>query len=233
MTGSLWNCFALRPCSLSHHYHTLPGGASAASLQYTPSRRPEDAKSMLTLTARGSTLVCRRQILTTKVDPRAVRVQIFLMVVDPSHMYSNESERANEDIYADFKLKKPFGFHNLHKKISASRVKPASPYVGSNFSRHLMSIWKAGRQSCPRQPPPPPQSSEPVMPVQFSIDDSHGLPFASHCLLSCFLVSSKKTWLALMCFSDSLLCDDRSEIIWIIAVLYYALHSSIYCSSTS
>ena len=95
---------------------------------------------------------------------------------------------------------KPFGFHNFHIKISASRVKPASPYVGSNFSRHLMSIWKAGRQSWPRQPPPPPQSSEPVMPVQFSIDDSHGLPFASHCLLSCFLVSSKKTWLALMCF---------------------------------
>ena len=27
--------------------------------------------------------VCRRQILTTKVDPRTVRVKIFLMVVDP------------------------------------------------------------------------------------------------------------------------------------------------------
>ena len=49
----------------------------------------------LTLTARGSTSVCRRQILTTKVDPRTVRVKIFLMVVYPYHRYSNESERAN------------------------------------------------------------------------------------------------------------------------------------------
>ena len=29
------------------------------------------------------------------------------MAVDPWHRYSNESERANEDIYDDFKLKKP------------------------------------------------------------------------------------------------------------------------------
>ena len=27
--------------------------------------------------------VCRRQILTSKVDPRAVRVKIFLMAADP------------------------------------------------------------------------------------------------------------------------------------------------------
>ena len=27
--------------------------------------------------------VCRRQILATKVDPRTVRVEIFLMAVDP------------------------------------------------------------------------------------------------------------------------------------------------------
>ena len=50
--------------------------------------------SALTLTARGSTLVvwiwrssesdvCRRQIQTTKVYPRTVRVKIFLMAVDP------------------------------------------------------------------------------------------------------------------------------------------------------
>ena len=29
------------------------------------------------------------------------------MAVDSQHRYSNESERANEDIYDDFKLKKP------------------------------------------------------------------------------------------------------------------------------
>ena len=34
-------------------------------------------------------------------------------------MYSNESERANWDIYDDFKLKKPFGLHGLDKKYSA------------------------------------------------------------------------------------------------------------------
>ena len=50
----------------------------------------------LALTARGSTLdVCRRQILTIKIDPRTVRVKIFIMAVDPQHRYSNESERAN------------------------------------------------------------------------------------------------------------------------------------------
>ena len=28
------------------------------------------------------------------------------MAVDPQHRYSNESEKANEDIYDDFKMKK-------------------------------------------------------------------------------------------------------------------------------
>ena len=37
----------------------------------------------------------RRQILTTKVNPRAVRVKIFIMVVNSNHKYSNESGRAN------------------------------------------------------------------------------------------------------------------------------------------
>ena len=43
----------------------------------------------------------------TKVNPRTVGVKIFLLAVDPWHSYLNESERANEDIYDDFKLKKP------------------------------------------------------------------------------------------------------------------------------
>ena len=33
------------------------------------------------------------KILTSKVYPRTVRVNIFLMVVDPYHRYSNELER--------------------------------------------------------------------------------------------------------------------------------------------
>ena len=42
---------------------------------------------------------CRRQILTSTVDPRTVRSNIFLMVV----------ERANYNIYDDFKYEKNFG----------------------------------------------------------------------------------------------------------------------------
>ena len=44
--------------------------------------------------------------MTTKVYPRAVRIKIFPMAVDPYHRYSIESERANEDIYDDLKLEK-------------------------------------------------------------------------------------------------------------------------------
>ena len=42
-----------------------------------------------------------------KVDPRTKEITIFPMVVDPWLRYSNESERANWDIYYDFKLKNP------------------------------------------------------------------------------------------------------------------------------
>ena len=34
----------------------------------------------------------------------------MLMVVDPQHRYSNEAERANEDIYDNFKSKKKLKF---------------------------------------------------------------------------------------------------------------------------
>ena len=39
------------------------------------------------------------------------------MVVDPQHRYSNESEKANENIYDTFKLKKTFGLHDFYNKI--------------------------------------------------------------------------------------------------------------------
>ena len=35
------------------------------------------------------------------------------MAVGSWHTYSNEAERANLDIYDDFKLKKLFSFHGL------------------------------------------------------------------------------------------------------------------------
>ena len=55
--------------------------------------------------------VCRRKILTSKVDPCIERLNIFIIAVDPENRYSNEAERANWVIYDDFKLKKPFGLH--------------------------------------------------------------------------------------------------------------------------
>ena len=39
------------------------------------------------------------------------------MAVDPYYRYSNESERANQDIYDDLKSKKPFGLQGLYKII--------------------------------------------------------------------------------------------------------------------
>ena len=41
------------------------------------------------------------------------------MALDPGHKYSNKSERANWDIYDDFKLEKTFGPHGLYTTISA------------------------------------------------------------------------------------------------------------------
>ena len=63
--------------------------------------------------------VYRRQILTYRDDPRTERIKIFIMAVDTQHKYSNEPERANQDIYDDFKLKKPFILHRLSKNMSA------------------------------------------------------------------------------------------------------------------
>ena len=41
------------------------------------------------------------------------------MAVDTEHRYSNEAERANWDIYDDFKSKIPFGLHVFYINISA------------------------------------------------------------------------------------------------------------------
>ena len=46
------------------------------------------------------------------------------MAADPQLRYSNEVKRADQDIYDDFKLKKPFGLHDLYKNyVSALRDK--------------------------------------------------------------------------------------------------------------
>ena len=66
-------------------------------------------------TVRGQTLY---------VDPRTVMIKIFLMVIDPYHRYSNESEKANEDIYDAFKFKKtPFGCDVFYKLIQTLDVR--------------------------------------------------------------------------------------------------------------
>ena len=54
-----------------------------------------------------------------KDGPRTERIKIFIMAVDQSHRYSNKAERANHDIYDNFKLKKIFGLQGLYKNISA------------------------------------------------------------------------------------------------------------------
>ena len=41
------------------------------------------------------------------------------MAVDPQHRYLNETRRADSDIYADFKLQKPFSIHGLYNNNSA------------------------------------------------------------------------------------------------------------------
>ena len=63
--------------------------------------------------------VYRRQILTSEIDPRAVRIKIFIMAVDPYHRHSNKSERADKDIYDDFKLKKNLWFPRFSENNSA------------------------------------------------------------------------------------------------------------------
>ena len=63
--------------------------------------------------------VCRRQILTSKVNPRTVRVKIFITAVETQHRYSTEAETASYDIYDDSKLKKKLWPSSLCKIISA------------------------------------------------------------------------------------------------------------------
>ena len=42
-----------------------------------------------------------------------------MIAIDKWHRCWNETERVNQDIYAEFKLKKPFGLHGLYESISA------------------------------------------------------------------------------------------------------------------
>ena len=50
--------------------------------------------------------------------PRAERIKIFTLTVDPYIiMYSNEAESANQVIYDDYKVKR--NFHGSYKNIAA------------------------------------------------------------------------------------------------------------------
>ena len=72
------------PCVIQIHFHGNP------IISF--------GERMLTLTAPGSTSdsdVCRRHIMTSTVDPRTVRVNIFVVVVDALYRYSNKAERPN------------------------------------------------------------------------------------------------------------------------------------------
>ena len=48
--------------------------------------------------------VCRRQILTYKDGPRTGRIKTIIMTVDPYHYVFKESDRADQEVYDDFKL---------------------------------------------------------------------------------------------------------------------------------
>ena len=83
----LFQCWASvedgRPTLKQHRMNVscLPGVLRTTLYPSTTIR----IQACLTLTARGPSEsdVFRRQILTTQVDTRAVRVNIFLMTVDP------------------------------------------------------------------------------------------------------------------------------------------------------
>ena len=47
--------------------------------------------------------------MTYKDGPRTGRIKIFITAADPSHMYSDEAERA---------IGKNFGFHGLYKNMA-------------------------------------------------------------------------------------------------------------------
>ena len=76
-------------------------GCDALAAHYGLTDSSSSAKRFNSYSAR---IDFRRQILTSKVDPRTVRLKIFLMVVDQKHRYSNKSETANLDNYDYFKL---------------------------------------------------------------------------------------------------------------------------------
>ena len=55
-------------------------------------------------------------------NPTSVDVRLWrLMVADPLRRYPNESKIANEDVYDDFNLEKPFGLQGFYKKISVCK----------------------------------------------------------------------------------------------------------------
>ena len=68
-------------------------------------------------------MVCRRQIMTSKIDPRTKSKNVYFGRRPVAYRYSNKTETANQDIYDDFKLKKNFILHGLKKYISVLRVK--------------------------------------------------------------------------------------------------------------
>ena len=78
---------------------------------YDPDNAWSNKGLLLTLTARGSTLdarIWRLNPLTSKVDPGAVRVKIFIMVVEPQHRCMCKWGVKSKLRHDDFQLKKTF-----------------------------------------------------------------------------------------------------------------------------
>ena len=56
-----------------------------------------------------------------------------MMTVDPLHMCSNESERANQDIFADFKLK-------IEKLLMVIKLKALNIFYMNHGDQRVFSI---------------------------------------------------------------------------------------------
>ena len=80
-----------------------------------------------TLFYRSESDVCRLQILTSKVNPRTVRIYIFhIGKLTHKILYVLKLSKKNSDIYDDFKLKKTLGLI-VSNYLSALKVEDVYP----------------------------------------------------------------------------------------------------------
>ena len=75
------------------------------------------------------------------------------MALDSKHVFSNESERANEKLYGDFKMKKSFGLHGFYTTItqhfkSLKTARFQSTWSGNSGSDSLLKMNENEEEHC-------------------------------------------------------------------------------------